>query len=185
MTKWILASVVSLVLVNCAHTEKAAEKAAAASSDEAKQVASQTGTSFVTEFKFPAKSTALTKEASAKLNSVIADAQADPKTEVDAVKLIVWADQEYPSKTKGELSDAQIKLAKERGDSVAKWLNDRKVGDVEVINMAKRPGAVATVFNTEDHRIKKALVDAGIPNTASGVDIPQKKGHAMVIVLIR
>lgn len=169
-------------LVNCSHGEK---KAVEAASDEAKAVAADHGTSFVTEFKFPAKSTALTKEAKEKLASVIADSQADPKTEVDEVKLVVWADQEYPSKTKGELSDAQIKLAKERGDEVAKWLNDKKVGDIEVINMAKRPGTMATVFNTEDRRIKKALENAGIPSTASGVDFPPKKGHAMVIVLTK
>lgn len=185
MIKLVLASLVSAAfLVNCSHAEKKAAEQAQAS-EAAKVVAEDAGTSFVTEFKFPAKSKALTKEAKAKLTSVIADSQADPKTEVDAVKLVVWADQEYPSKTKGELSDAQVKLAKERGDAVSKWLNDKKVGDIEVINMAQRPGTVATLFNTEDRRIKKALENAGIPSTASSVDLPAKKGHAMVIVLTK
>ncbi len=183
MIKIVFAALMSAFLLNCSSAEKTAK--AIEPSSEAKEVATQTGTSYVTEFKFPAKSKTITKEASTKLTSVIADSQADPKTEVDAVKLIVWADQEYPSKNKDELSSAQVKLAKERGDAVAKWLNDRKVGDIEVINMAKRPGSWATMFNTDDHRLKKALEDAGIPNTASAVDIPAKKGHAIVIVLTR
>ncbi len=189
MKKSLLIGALSLVIVNCGSREKAPEVtesvAPPGASIEAKQVAAQSGSSFVTEFAFPTKSKALSADAKRKLTKVLADSQADPKTEVDTVKLIVWADQEYPSVHTKELPEAQVKLAQERGDTVAKWLNNNNVGDIEVVNMAKRPGMLSDLFGSEDHRIKKALEVAGIPNTDTSVKAPPKKGHAIVIVLTR
>ena len=189
MNRIFLLSVAAATLAACSSKEKqpevpdAASSAPPAASIEAKQVAAQQGSSYVTEFKYSPKAKALPQEAKKKLAKLLADAGADKNTKIDAVKIISWPDREYPSVHTEDLPKADVDLAEARAKEISKWLEKKNVEDVEIVNMAKRPSGFASFFNSEDHRIKKALEESGIPNTDTSVKRPSKKGHVIVIAL--
>lgn len=169
----------AIFFVACSSPEKQPELPPPASapepaaSIEAKQVAAQSGSSHVTEFPFAAKSTILNKEAGKKLQELLGKVNAE---KIEQAKVITWADREYPPESKEQLTQRDIDLAEERGEKISAWLEKNKVSDVEIINMAKRPGTFASVVESDDQRIKEAL-------DASGID--GKKRRAIVILLTK
>lgn len=184
MTKNLLLSSLILTLGACASKEMPKETAGApATSIEAKQLAAENQSSYVTEVGFARGGRGLSTEAKGKIDNIVKEAGANGK--IDDVKVIVWADQEYPSVNAGELSHAQRKLADQRGEAIKKYLNqDRRGVDVDVYSMAERPGAISRLLDTTDARFKRSLEIAGIPNTDTSVKAPSKVGKAIVMVLL-
>ena len=176
-------------LIHCAGREKMPEVPegpaahAPEASIEAKQLAAQTGSSEVIELTFPVRGAKLSKNSNQRITQFIKKAQGQNPEQIESVKVIAWADEEYPSIHTKELSAGQKELAAARGEALKKRLEDLKVSSIEVINMAERPSVFQTWFQTSDHRIKKALETSGIPNTDTSIKQPSKRGHAIVIVL--
>ena len=121
MMKYILALTTALLLTSC--STKAPEdpgkksppkspkiigsvhKATGVSFD-ARQLANELESNYVSEIRFKKGSTELTTDARKSLSSVLANAGKEGSDKT--VKLITWADSEMPDEKKGELSRDQI-----------------------------------------------------------------------------
>ena len=188
---------VALLLTHCAHHEAAktadSEPTAgavkktpmpAAPSIEAKQLAAENEASYVTELTFRKGKNQLSPDAHTQLSKVLDQARAHGK--IQDVKVITWADAEYPSANTKALSVGQVKLATRRNDEIKRFLKnlDRDVS-VTTYNMAERPGAVSELLGTSNAHIKKSLEVAGIPNTDTTVKLPAKASKSIVLVILK
>lgn len=187
--RYLILVFLSGFLIQCASRKEVPEvpdgapAVAPEASIEAKQLAAQNGSSSVVEIAFPARSAKLSASSIVRIGKLFKEVRGKSKSDIESVKVIAWADEEYPSVHTKELSKEQRELAARRGEAVKKRLEDLKISHVEVINMAERPSVWQDWFQTSDHRIKKALETAGIPNTDTSIKQPSKRGHAIVVVL--
>jgi hypothetical protein len=167
----------------CAHTSTEKEAKAIASA-EAQKVASEEKAPFVTELSFRKNARTLSVDDQQQLDKLIRDARAHG--EIDNIKVVTWADQEYPSTNAKKLSSAQRDLADRRNSEIKTYIHtvDSKA-DVDTYNMAERPGVLSELMNTSNARIKKALEASGIPNTDSGVKQPSKASKSIVMVILK
>lgn len=150
---------------------------------ESKQLASEEESNLITEISFAKEKAAVSKQAQEELKTLATKAKA--KGEIDTVKVITWADMEYPSVHEKELSDKEKNLVKKRNDNIEKYLNQiAPKTKVETISMAERPGALAEMFSTDDASVKKSLETAGIPNTDTSVKVPGKASKSVVIFIM-
>lgn len=129
---------------------------------DAKQLANEMESNYVTEVRFEKGSVQLTPEAKHSLSALIRKAKKDKSFE--SAKLITWADQEMPTKKTEELSRNQVDLAKRRNDVLTRFIQneDRKI-DIDPISMAERPGGLKKYIPTETARVQESLERAGIP----------------------
>lgn len=175
-----------LLIVACASnpTNKEADQKAQTVSMESKQLANEAETSFVTELEFQKNKTGLTKTARNDLKALVNKARA--KGKIDEVKVITWADSEYPSVYDKKLSYKQQDLVKKRNRNIENYLEKVSKGtDVESISMAERPNALAKLFATDEAKIKRSLETAGIPNTDTSVKVPGKASKSIVILIMK
>jgi len=150
---------------------------------QTKFVAAEQGANATAELTFKKASAKLPKDAAGKLRKAMKEAAA--KGRVSEIKIITWADQEYPSTFKGELPEGDRSLAAARGEAVAKLLAQTAgSAQVEKISMAERPGALGNFFKTSDFRVKRSLERAGIPNENTGVKVPAMAKKALVLFLV-
>jgi hypothetical protein len=179
------------VSLGCAHEtpvehkqEAAAAQAAGAPSIEAKQIAAAEQAPYVTEVKFHKGAHEVTKPTRKAIQKLIEDAQAHGT--IEDVKVISWADEEYPSVHAKKLASGQVKLADQRAGEIKAYIHslDSKTS-VDTYNMAKRPAALSELFSTGDARIKKALEVSGIPNTDTSVKAPAKASKSIVLVILK
>lgn len=152
---------------------------------EAKQLANEQQTSFVTEFAFKKGSEELTAASKQKLREISQNALARGKVEM--IKVISWADQEYPSANQKKLSEDQLELANNRNEEIKNYLDDlyekrNMEPDVQLISMAKRPSAFNNLISSDDARNKKSLETAGIPTTGSKNKTGPKSSKAIVLI---
>lgn len=178
-------------LTACAHAPPAqqeeAKRAATqppAPSIEAKQLAAEEQAPYVTEIKFAKGKRHLTTEDRKQLDKLVASAKIHG--EVSDIKVVTWADEEYPSPSTKRLSDRQVKLAKRRNDDIKTYLQSLEhKANIDTYNMAERPGALSELFSTSNARIKKALEVSGIPNTDTSVKSPAKASRSIVMVILK
>lgn len=147
---------------------------------DAKQLANEMESNYVTEIRFKKGSVALTPEAKKSLSTVIRNARKGKSLET--AKLITWADQEMPSEKKEQLSDQQIELAKRRNDVLTKFIQseERKI-DIDPISMAERPGGLKQYIPTEAARIQESLERAGIPEKGEKKNGLGKASRSIII----
>ena len=152
-------------------------------SQEALYTAEDNNASFVTELEFEKGVAQLSPKARERISRMVSDAET--VGQIDDIKVITWADKEYPSANAKKLSKQQRNLASERNAEIKKFLrqNDDKF-DVETYNMAERPDALQRFLKTDSARLKKSLEVAGIPTTSS-VGLPQKASKSMVLVIMK
>lgn len=126
---------------------------------EAKQVAAEQEAAYVTEIDFAKNSARLTSAARSKIESLYK--MADP-SRLKSVKVIAWADQEYPKEPEKKLGFGDRELAKHRGEAVQNLIKEKNPKlDLELYNMAQRPGTFSEFVGSADARIKKSLEHAG------------------------
>jgi hypothetical protein len=185
---WMNLSALGLVIGIAACTssrkqEAADREASTKPSQEALIAANENDAAYVAEIRFQKGSTTLTPQSRAQLANLVQNAKSAGK--IDDIKVITWADMEYPSVNTTKLSQAQRKLAEDRNKEIEKYLetSDRDL-DIDSYNMAERPGVLSRLLSTENSRIKKSLEVAGIPNTDSAVKIPSKASRSMVMVIL-
>ena len=155
---------------------------------EAKQLANEQQTTYVTEFSFKKGSDELTPIARKKLKEF--EEKALKKGEIDTIKVITWADQEYPSVEKKKLTKDQIALVEKRNEKIKSFLKTDQAhkkysGDVELISMAQRPNLLSSLFSSEDERIKKSLESAGIPNSKNKEIKTAKSSRSIILILMK
>lgn len=152
---------------------------------EAKQVAAQLGSSYVTEVEFSPGLSKLSSKAKIHLKKLKKQWELSSYKKIEKIHVIVWADEEYPSIHTEKLPQTQIDLAESRGKTLVRALSEMNLTSAEVVNMALRPSFWDDLINSDDERIKSALEVVGVPNTDTSVKIPSKKGHGMVLILTR
>lgn len=104
---------------------------------------------------------------------------------IEEILVMSWADDELPSKDKKKLSRLQRDLASKRNSAIRDYLRAARSGvDIDTYNMAKQPNALSRMFNTTNSRLKKSLVDAGLPTTADDPQYPSKASHAVILVKV-
>jgi outer membrane protein OmpA-like peptidoglycan-associated protein len=171
------------------HPEEAPPKTAESpkpvqSTIEAKGLAAEQEASYVTELTFPKGKNQLTPDAHERLTKIIDKARAHGK--ISDVKVITWADAEYPSVHTKNLSRTQVRLATERNDEIKRFLkNIDSQAKVTTYNMAERPSALSDLFGTSNAQIKKSLEVAGIPNSDTSVKTPPKASKSIVMVILK
>lgn len=165
------------------HAEVDSKAAASEQAPESVQAAAKMNASLVTEVSFGEASADLTDDARTALKNMVADAK--KRGEIDEIKVVAWADQEYPANQQSQLSRADRELAKRRADSVEQYLkNALEVSDVDTYNMAERPNSLENLLNTSDAQVKNGMEAAGIPTTASEARELGKASRAVVMVIM-
>ena len=189
------------LLVSCTHGEKKGEaekpvnaeapasvKAApnAGSSIEAKQLAATEQATYVTEIKFDKKKAVLSKEDKARLKKIYEQAKAAGT--VGEIKAISWADAEFPSVNTKKLPDAELKLARDRNESITQYYKKIAADPAVTIHgysMAERSTMISSLFGSDDAQIKKSLEVAGIPNTDTSSKVNAKASKSIVMIFLK
>ncbi|MDD4973002.1 MAG: hypothetical protein PHY93_01555 [Bacteriovorax sp.] len=153
---------------------------------EAKQLASEQETSYVAEFSFRKGSEELSPTSKKQLEEV--SKKALTRGKIEMIKVITWADQEYPSAIKNKLSEKQQNLAKKRNEKIKNYL--KKIhpdasGEIELISMAQRPSFMKNLLSSDDARIKRSLESAGIPDSESTTKKGGKASKSIVLILVK
>lgn len=187
------AAVVSLALgTACKHSSRTGEVTDVGSNRTAftdaqavtESVSREVNASYVVELQYKKGTSDLTEESKKRLNNLVQTASSQGR--LDEIKVLSWADQEYPSAQQKKLSQAQRDLANRRNENVENYIESMKWNvDVDTYNMAKQPNAFSRWFNTSDARLKKSLVAAGLPTTADSPQHPSKASHSIVMVLLK
>ena len=89
---------------------------------------------------------------------------------VDEIEVLAWADREYPaSSERTGATRREVTLAEDRAEVIEDYLEDEidVSADVDTHNMAKRPGRVSRLFQTDDYKIKATFEGAGASSETS------------------
>lgn len=152
----------------------------AGTSFDAKQLANEMESNYVTEIRFKKGSAELTSEAKKSLASLMNAAKKGDS--IKKAKLITWADEEMPSEKKEELPEAQIDLVNRRNDTLTKFIqaSNRSV-NIDPISMAERPQGLKEMIPTETARIQESLDETGVPETGDKKEGLGKASRSIVI----
>lgn len=151
--------------------------ASALISSETKNLANSIGATELTEIKFTESSTGLTADQKKEIDQVIANARS--KGNIEEVKIMAWADKEYPMNQE-KYSSQDIEIANKRLNAIQNYVKKQlKVSDVDVYNMAERPNKLEELFKTTDARVKqKAEAGGAAPKEADNKGWFNLKGQA-------
>ncbi len=139
--------------------------------------------SFVTEIVFAKTSSELTADGKSQLRDILKAAK--ERGPIEEVKILSWADKEYPPKKKVALNKNDRKLADERALEIKGYIEDHEKGvGVDVHNMAERPNTLQNMLKVGDKRVKRSLEVAGLSNPAKS-GMPNKSGRVLVMVIIQ
>lgn len=150
---------------------------------ESKQIASQEESNLVTEITFPKEKSSLTKSARKELQRLNHEATA--KGKIKEIKVITWADKEYPGKNTEKLSEQDQKLVKARNEELEKYLKDLgNDAKIEKISMAERPGEFDKIIQSDEAQVKKHVKESGVATTEHKGKLPGKASKSIVIYIM-
>ncbi|MES2962495.1 MAG: DUF1328 domain-containing protein [Bdellovibrionota bacterium] len=165
----------------CSHAEKATDQALATPSATTETAARESGAVSVTEVNFDKGSFVLTEGSRAALRDLVAKAKTT--NAIDEVKVLAWADKDYPSDSKAKASKAETTLADKRATAIRDFMKaELAISDVDTHNMTSRPGTFANLFKTDDQKLKQAFENAGV-TSADGKAITGKASRAVVMLM--
>ncbi len=105
---------------------------------------------------------------------------------IEDIKILAWADKEYPDKTKSKAGIRDIILASERAQTIKQFLEEdlNEGEDIDSFNMAKRPNLFARIIKNTDYNVKDAFEKSGataarLPNGSVSYT---KASKALVII---
>lgn len=119
------------------------------------------------------------------LKDLISNAHKTRK-EIEEIRILTWADKEYPDKVKGKASTSDIILASERAQKIRDYLelDLKEMEDIDSYNMAKRPNLMSKLLQNDEYKVKEAFESSG----ATGDKLPDgsvsytKASKAIVII---
>jgi hypothetical protein len=139
--------------------------------------------SYVTEIVFDKSSHELSEDSQRLLKDLLSEAKR--KGRIEEVKVMAWADAEYPKG--GKLHKDQRELADNRGLEIGGYVrdlvNDSKL-EVDKYNMAEHSTQLEKLFKTNDARVKRSLETAGLAQPGKS-NMPKKSGRALVMVIVQ
>lgn len=173
-----MAAVSLIFATGCSHQAKKK------SPDKTAVAAKEIGGTHYTTIEFKKGTTKLTEASKVNLNSLTTRAHRSGR-EIDEIKVLAWADQEYPDKVH-KAPTREVILAKERANNIKKYLSKElhESEDIEAFNMAKRPNLVSKLFKNEDYDVKEAFEQTGATGTRlnDGSVSYSKASKAIVII---
>jgi hypothetical protein len=168
--------------VGCSTTKSESDKILSAPSAESTAAARQEGAANLSDVSFAKGSFVLTEGARESLKQMTD--QAKGTGTVTEIKILAWSDADYPADSKLKLSKEDRELADKRINSIRDYVKQElAIKNVKTYNMAVRPNAFATVFNTSDARTKKIFENAGV-TSANGPSLNGNASHAVVMAMI-
>jgi hypothetical protein len=178
-------------IVSCSNKPKEVENIApgappanTSASIEAKQLAAEEEAHAVAEIIFKKGSSNLNADAQKKLKDIIKSSTTGSR-KVDEIKLITWSDEEYPDEEKGELSQGQQILVRQRNARLKNFIKKLNQDlEVDAISMAERPKRIAELWGEGDARMKKSLESAGISSTENPSKGTTKASRSIVLILL-
>jgi hypothetical protein len=182
---------VLLSAVGCANSPKKTDertKPLITSSEEAARpvtssVAEEAKAYNSVEIAFKPNSANLNDSAKNSLDALIK--QAKSGGEIDEVIVLSWSDKEYPSKNIKKLPKQQGELAEKRNQAVTEYVKSLQNVEVDSYNMAKKPDALSKWFNTDDNKLKKSLLAAGLPTSADSKQSASKASRSVILIKIK
>ena len=145
--------------------------------------ARQTGSSIVIEVNFKKGSFALNETSREALRNMVN--RAKTAGTIDDLKVLAWADVNYPAESSRKISKAERNLAENRADSIRDYVKaELAVSSIDIYNMAKRPNAVQNLFDTSDATVKKAFENAGV-TSAEGKSTTGRASRAVVMAMLK
>ncbi len=105
--------------------------------------------------------------------------------EIDEIKILAWADREYP--VQGEKSKTRdVILANERANVIRRFMKESLSAPqpFDVFNMAKKPGTMDALLKDEEFQVKQDVADSGVSATKlpNGDTSYTKAGKVLVII---
>jgi len=106
---------------------------------------------------------------------------------VEEIKIISWADQEYPRQHQKSLSENQKRLADHRSENIKHYLEARYAPlKIHVYNMAERPNSFQQLFETSDAKTKQIIERAEVSfDQQHRMNIAKKESTALVLTIVR
>jgi hypothetical protein len=171
-----LMTINSLLLTSCTHEERT-QKA------EVIAVPEMPGNHYAA-LDFDEGEAKLSETHKRQLNNLAQKAIRDGR-EINEIKILAWADKEYPEK--GErVSPRDAILAKERAQIVEEYLKKElhAKNSIETFNMAKRTRPISRIFKTDDWEVKESVERTGATatRTVDGQMSYTKASKALVII---
>jgi hypothetical protein len=106
--------------------------------------------------------------------------------EISEIKILAWADREYPGKKNEKAKTRDVILANERAKVIREFIREdlRTVEPIDVFNMAKKPGLLDQITKDEEFRVKQDVAQSGVSATRlpSGETSFTKAGKVLVII---
>ncbi len=151
---------------------------------ETSQVAAEQNADFVIELVFRKKDVELSKENQVRFRDFLS--RAFKKGEVSEIKVISWADVEYPSSSQKKLPGDQQKISNDRNKSIKSFiLGMKQETKVETFSMAERANSLKEFIGTSEARVKNSLELAGIPTTESPIKFPSKASKSIILIMMK
>jgi len=152
-------------------------------SDATKNMADAMGAANLDEVTFAEGSTTLSQDLKNQIAQLVTDARA--KGQIQNVKVLAWADKEYPM-PKVKLADGDVSLAQKRAAAIDKYLHDDLgVSNIDKYNMAERPNKIEQWFKTSDARVKNSAEQNGTaPRTKEETGVFGLKGQASKALIL-
>jgi hypothetical protein len=109
---------------------------------------------------------------------------------IGEVKVVSWADQSYSKESlkdpMANLPSAQKKLADQRSTKIKDYIKESyPTLDVQVYNMAKRPGAFQELYQSSDARTQQSFENAGFKASEADMNPPAKTSKALVLSILK
>jgi hypothetical protein len=174
----------SLVFATRCSIPNAKKKSVEGTKAQEAKVSAVSGTYYTTIIFAEGKSS-LTQKSKDHLKELAALAHKDGRP-IEDIKILAWADKEYPDKTKSNAATRDIILASERAQKIKSYLEKdlKESEDIDAYNMARQPNLIAKLFRNEEYDVKKAFEQSGA--TASRLDDGSvsytKASKALVII---
>lgn len=154
---------------------------------ETQTASAQLGAAKVAQIEFDEGQSALKPADMEEVKNAVAEAKTQGK--IYEVRVVSWADQEYPAKGT-TAPKASVKLAEDRADRVKEYIKkDLAVSDVKTYNMAKRPNTLQEFFNTKTAKTKESMEKSGAAPTNDAdtgfFGLKGKTAAAIVLVYVK
>ena len=182
----------AFIIVGCSTHPKESEVIApathksqsSAAGIETQQVALEQNAEFVIELVFHKREVVLSQENKNKLQKMMKTAL--QKEHVDKIKVISWADEEYPSEKVKKLSSEQRQIADDRNKAIKTYIQDGKNDlKIDVYSMAERANSLKEFLGSSEVRIKDSLEHSGIPTSDDPSHFASKASKSIVMFIMK
>jgi hypothetical protein len=151
---------------------------------ETERAAAKLGAAVVGEVEFDKNDAEINEIGKHDLDDLIRDTGTSSDS-IQEIRVIAWSDREYP-KSKGLYTREDIELAKLRANKVKEYLaKNLKTKKIVTFNMADRPNALQSMFNTTGAKTKTTLEQNGAaPNTEKGTGLFAEKSKSRTAMIL-